>query len=249
MESSATRVADVPAFLANGREMGARIAAYDWSTTSVGAIGRWSQSLRSIVAFLVNSPVPLVMLWGKDGHLIYNDGYSVFAGERHPGLLGMKVLEAWPEVADLNAHVMQVGLAGGTLAYRNHKLTLNRTGTFEDCWLDLDYSPVFDDHGQPAGVMAVVVETTESVQAEVSLRQSEARLRFLDTLARETGAAKDPSEILATTTRMLADRLDAANCAYADMDADGDGFTIRGDWARAGARSIVGYYQIGRAHV
>lgn len=244
MESSATRVADVPAFLANGGEMGARIAAFDWSATGVGAIDSWSQSLRSIVAFLVNSPVPLVMLWGEDGHLIYNDGYSAFAGERHPGLLGMKVLEAWPEVADLNAHVMRVGLAGGTLAYRNHKLKLNRTGTFEDCWLDLDYSPVFEDDGHPAGVMAVVVETTESVKSEQALRESEARLRFLDALDRETGGATDPGQILAITTRKLAEKLGATNCAYADMDADGDGFTIRGDWAKPGSRSIVGRYSL-----
>ncbi|MCR5869674.1 PAS domain S-box protein [Sphingomonas sp. J344] len=244
MRASAARAVNVPAFLANGGEMGQRIAAFDWAATGVGPIEGWSQSLCSIVAFLVNSPVALVMLWGRDGHLIYNDGYSVFAGERHPGLLGMKVVEAWPEVADFNANVMRVGLAGGTLAYRNHKLTLNRTGVFEDCWLDLDYSPVFDDDGHPAGVMAVVVETTESVRSERALRESEARLRFLDALDRETGGATDPAQILAITTRKLAERLGAANCAYADMDADGDGFTIRGDWAQPGSQSIVGHYSL-----
>lgn len=244
MEASAARTVNVPAFLANGGEMGQRIAAFDWAATGVGPIEHWSQSLRSIVAFLVNSPVPLVMLWGADGHLIYNDGYSQFAGERHPGLLGMKVLEAWPEVADFNANVMRVGIAGGTLAYRNHRLKLNRTGTFEDCWLDLDYSPVFDDDGHPAGVMAVVVETTESVKGEEALRESEARLRFLDALDRETGGATDPAQILAITTRKLAEKLGATNCAYADMDADGDGFTIRGDWAKPGSRSIVGRYSL-----
>lgn len=244
MNSGAASGDGIPAFLANGGEMGARIAAFDWASTGVGAIEGWSQSLRGIVAFLVNCPVPLVMLWGPDGHLIYNDGYSQFAGDRHPGLLGMKVLEAWPEVADLNANVMRVGLAGGTLAYRDHKLKLNRTGTFEDCWLDLDYSPVFDDDGLPAGVMAVVVETTERVRTDQALRESEARLRFLDMLDRETGQATDPAQILAITTRRLAERLDATNCAYADMDGDGDGFTIRGDWARSGTRSIVGRYTL-----
>ncbi len=244
MRSTAAWAADVPAFLTNDGEMGARIAAFDWAATSVGPIESWSQSLRSIVAFLVNSPVALVMLWGEEGYLIYNDSYSKFAGERHPGLLGMKVLEAWPEVADFNAHVMRVGLAGGTLAYRNHMLTLNRTGVFEPCWLDLDYSPVFDDDGRPAGVMAVVVETTEAVRAEQALRKSEARLRFLDSLDLDTGRATDPSEILAITTASIAQHLDALNCAYADMDGDGDGFTIRGEWARPGSRSIIGHYSL-----
>jgi len=65
---------------------------------------------------------------GEDGIMIYNDAYSVFAGGRHPRLLGSKVREGWPEVADFNDHVMKVGLAGGTLAYRNQELTLHRRG-------------------------------------------------------------------------------------------------------------------------
>ena len=48
--------------------------------------------------------------------MIYNDGYSGFAGGRHPDLFGSKVREGWPEVADFNDNIMKVGLAGGTLA-------------------------------------------------------------------------------------------------------------------------------------
>ena len=233
------------AFLeAGGGEMGRRIAGFDWAATGVGPIESWSQSLRAIVAFIINCPVPLVMLWGEDGIMIYNDAYSVFAGDRHPRLLGSKVLEGWPEVADFNANVMKVGLGGGTLAYRNHVLRLNRTGTFEDVWLNLDYSPVFADDGAPAGVLAVVVETTAAVRAEQGLRESEARLRFLDQLGKRAARSNDPQEILAITTRMLAEELGASNCAYADMDEDQDGFTIRGDWAREGSPSIVGHYSL-----
>ena len=50
--------------------------------------------------------------------MIYNDAYSGFAGGRHPELLGSKVREGWPEVADFNDHVMKVGLSGGTLPTR-----------------------------------------------------------------------------------------------------------------------------------
>jgi hypothetical protein len=55
------------------------------------------------------------------GHEIYNDGYSVFAGGRHPALLGTKVRDAWPEVADFNDKVLRVGLAGGTLSYKDQE--------------------------------------------------------------------------------------------------------------------------------
>jgi PAS domain-containing protein len=69
----------------------------------------------------------------------------VFA--RGTGKLGKRVSEGWPEVADFNANVMRVGLSGRTVAYRDQELTLHR-------------------NGHPAGVIAIVVETTERVLAD-----------------------------------------------------------------------------------
>ena len=50
--------------------------------------------------------------------------------------------------------------------------------------------------------------------------------------------------ILSITTRMLGEHLSVAVCAYADMDADEDGFTIRGNWSAPGSISIVGHYSL-----
>src|SRR5665213_3594094 len=111
--------------------MASAIRSFDWSSTPLGSIDRWPQSLRTITGFLVRSTVPIVLLWGADGVMIYNDAYSIFAGGRHPKLLGAKVREGWPEVADFNDHVMKVGLAGKTLAYNDQELTLNRAGKSE----------------------------------------------------------------------------------------------------------------------
>ncbi|MGC1303039.1 MAG: HWE histidine kinase domain-containing protein [Caulobacteraceae bacterium] len=166
-------------FPAGGGELGALIRAFDWSGTSLGPLEAWPQSLKTITGMLLLSPVPIVLLWGEDGVMIYNDAYSGFAGGRHPQLLGSKVREGWAEVADFNDHVMREGLAGRTLAYRNQELTLHRHGAPERVWMDLDYSPVLDEQGRPAGVIAIVVETTERVQTEQRLRDSERRLRAL----------------------------------------------------------------------
>ena len=160
-----------------GGEMGALIRQFDWSRTSLGPIDGWPQSLKTTVETLLLSPVPIVLLWGRDGVMIYNDAYSLFAAGRHPRLLGSKVREGWPEVADFNDNVMKVGLGGGTLSYRDQELTLHRSGGPEQVWMNLDYSPVLDD-GAPAGVLAIVVETTARVLAQRALEKAEERLSY-----------------------------------------------------------------------
>ncbi|QAY86609.1 hybrid sensor histidine kinase/response regulator [Pseudomonas arsenicoxydans] len=154
-------------------EMAARIRAFDWNRTELGNIEAWPRSLCSAVQLLLASPLPMVMLWGRAGYMIYNDAYSVFAGGRHPYLLGAPVELGWPEVADFNRHVVDTCLAGGTLSYRNKDLVLLRDGIPEEVWLDLFYSPVADDDGKPAGVMAMVVETTERVISERRRQEAE----------------------------------------------------------------------------
>jgi GAF domain-containing protein len=81
-------------------------------------------------------------------------------------------------------------------------------------------------------------------RAEAGLRESEARLRFLDRLGAATAPLSDADAVLATTTRLLGEHLGVSICAYADMDEDQDGFTIRGDWAAPGSKSIVGRYRL-----
>ncbi len=166
-------------FLPANGQMAGLIASFAWSSTPLGAIDHWPQSLKSVVGFLTRSPVPMVLLWGPSGVMIYNDAYSVFAGGRHPQLLGSNVRDGWPEVAAFNDNVMRVGLAGGTLAYRDQELTLRRSGKAEQVWMNLDYSPVIDESGAPAGVIAMVVETTASVLADRRAAAEQDRQRRL----------------------------------------------------------------------
>lgn len=155
------------AFLRGGGSLARLIADHDWQTTSLGSIDSWSPTVKTSVSIALRSPVPIVMLFGEDGVMIYNDAYSVFAGGRHPELLGSKVREGWDEVAEFNDNVMKVVLGEGkTLAYRDQELTLYRNGAGEQVWMDLDYSPIVDESGTPIGVIAIVVETTARVRAE-----------------------------------------------------------------------------------
>lgn len=233
----------MPTFLDGGGECGGLIKARDWSET-LGPVEKWAQSLKAATGLLLRSPVPMVMLWGDDGIMLYNDAYSVFAGGRHPELLGSKVREGWPEVADFNDHVMRVGLAGGTLSYRDQELVLHRHGQPENVLMNLDYSPVLGDNGRPAGVLAIVIDTTTRVAAERALSARAERLDLFDQLSQAINNLAAPDEIMAVTARLIGQYMNASVVAYADMEVDEDAFTIRGDWSAEGAQSIVGSYSL-----
>ena len=141
------------AFLRDGGATGALIAKFDWASTSLGPLSAWPQSLRTATAIVLRSRAPMALLWGEEGVMIYNDAYAEVAGSRHPDLLGSKVGEAWPELIEFNEQVLRTVLAGATLNYRDQPL-----GVLETHWFDLDYSPVPDEAGRPAGVLAIVVE-------------------------------------------------------------------------------------------
>ena len=162
------------------------IRARDWSATALGPMEDWPTSLRTVVSLILRSPLPMALLWGETGVMLYNDPYSRFAGGRHPGLLGFSVREGWQEMADFNDHLLRAVLSGKSLHYRDLELTLNRHGTPEPVWIDLDGSPVIDESGQAAGVLCILGETTERIASErrqeevkAALAESEARFRSM----------------------------------------------------------------------
>jgi signal transduction histidine kinase len=113
-------------------------------------------------------------------------------------------------------------------------------------YLNHEHARIWTDE-EIAFIREVAARTRTAVErrrAEAVVRASEARLRFLDDLSRATAESDSADAVLAITTERVAKHLSISNCAYADMDADEDGFTIRGDWAAPGSPSIVGHYQL-----
>ncbi len=173
-----------PGFLGTSSELGGLIAELDWSKTSLGPIEDWPEVVKTTVALILQSPVPIVTLWGEKGVMIYNDAYARFAGGRHPQILGKDVLDGWPEAADWNRIVMEKVLhLGETLSFQDQELALDRHGRSEPVWMNLDYSRVVDEGGAPAGVIAIVVETSAKVRAEQQLRGERERLKQMFNMA------------------------------------------------------------------
>ena len=175
----------LPGFLRSGDRMAPLIAAHDWSQSSVGPIDAWPSNLQMAVGMILRFPLPMALLWGEDGTLIYNEHYVEIAGQYHPTILGLPVKKAWPEAKEFNGHVLQTCLAGEPLTFSRQELTLFRGGAAETAFFDLNYAPVPGPDGEPTGAIATVIEVTEAVAMENSLI---AETQTLETL-NQVGAA------------------------------------------------------------
>ena len=80
------------------QELSTLVQQKDWSATPLGPMDAWSPSLRMAVDIVLSSGFPMALRWGPEFILIYNDGYRLILGEKHPWALGRPAREAWAEV-------------------------------------------------------------------------------------------------------------------------------------------------------
>jgi two-component sensor histidine kinase/PAS domain-containing protein len=162
--------------------MAALIRAKDWSQTALGAADYWPPSLTLVVNLLLASGFPMAVRWGPDFVMIYNDGYRPILGDKHPRALGLPFREVWPEVQPQLIGLHESILSGERSAFFQEDLLLRiqRHGTrWEDARFTISYSPIPDASAATGvgGVHITVVETTNRVMLEETLRKSEERYR------------------------------------------------------------------------
>jgi len=149
--------------------MRALCRAFDWSTTALGPVATWPQSLRTIVQVILDSPMPMFLWWGPELIQIYNDAYrpSLGSSGRHPQALGMRGRECWTDIWDaIGPQIEQVMSGGPPTWHEDQYLPIERNGRLEDVWWTYSYSAVRSDDGSIGGTLVVCQETTSRMRAE-----------------------------------------------------------------------------------
>src|SRR5215467_12522161 len=88
----------IESVLGGGGEMGARMRAFDWSTTALGPVEQWPQSLRVCARIVLDSVHPMSIVWGPHYILLSNDANRAMFGTKGATALGRKIRDVWPEV-------------------------------------------------------------------------------------------------------------------------------------------------------
>ncbi len=176
------------AVLATGGEVGRLMRDIDWSKTPLGPVDGWRQSLRSAASICLSSRFPIVMYWGAEYTVLYNDAYSHILGSKHPWALGRTCAETWAEIWDTIGPMLDNVVATGEATWSDDlELDLSRSGVPEECYFSFSFSPVRVEDGSIGGVFTAVVETTQRVL-------SDRRLRLLAKLSEQSAGARSAEE-------------------------------------------------------
>ena len=201
-------------WLVGGGEMAKLIKAKDWSTTALGPITTWPQSLRTVVSLAQASNSPISLIWGPGHVQIYNDGYWPICAAKHPTAMGQDFRECWATAWPVIGEAYAAALAGKPSYLEKMRIFLDRYGFMEETWFTFSFSPITDESGKVGGLFHPVTEMTSQML-------SERRSRILRDLAICTGTAKTTADVFVLATQILAESdLDIPFVAFYLVDAE-----------------------------
>ncbi len=147
-------------------------------TTDCPKAEEWPVALKTTFGSMVAAPHQIILFWGPDYIALYNEAYAPAIGLNHPDAFGRPARLYWSELwDDLKPLLDQVMNDGEAVFIKDRPFYVERYGRPETVTFDISYSAVPDEMGKTAGVLCIVNDTTERVQAEQRLKESEARFR------------------------------------------------------------------------
>ncbi|HLY40968.1 MAG TPA: ATP-binding protein [Terracidiphilus sp.] len=176
---------------------------FDWSTTPLGPIESWPDSLKIPVRVLLTSRFSMWMAWGPELTALYNDSYArTTLGKKHPWALGRPAREVWPEIwSEIGPLIERVMETGEACWEEAMQLFLERSGYQEETYHTFSYSPLAGPDHKITGMLCVVMEETERV---ISDRQ----LAALSALSGALSGAITEQDVYAGIERGLVDQKD-----------------------------------------
>ena len=162
-------------FLMAQGEMADRVRAHDWSSTPLGPIESWSETLLATVDSLLNSPFPFAVFWGAEFLLLYNDAYRPFLSIKHPDALGRTGRATWKEAWHVIGPPIEAAYANGdSTNLQNVFIPIEIEGQLQDRYWTYCFYPVYEQ-GHIVGVADIGFDSTPEVDINRKLRESEAR--------------------------------------------------------------------------
>ena len=195
-------------------EMVDLVRAFDWESTPLGSPSGWTPVLKAVVDATLAAVHPVVLAWGPDATVVYNDAYRSLLGTRHPGAFGSRLAAVWSDTHGGLAPLVDGVLAGRAVQVDDVGLTVDRGRADPEAHVAVSSMPIRDVDGGVAGCLVSLTDTTERVR---SGRRQAFRLAVEDSLRGLVGQR----EILAAASRALLAQTGSSGAGFLRFGEDG----------------------------
>ena len=213
----------------------------DWSRSPLGPTKNWPPSLRIATRICLTSRFPMLVWWGPDLRMIYNDAYLPLMGGKHPAL-DEPGAAVWSDIWHIVGPMLHSVLETGEPTWsKDLLLPMDRHGYWEETYWTYSYSPLHDEDGSVRGVFTAVTETTERV---IGAR----RLAVLQDLGAQAGTARTVEEACGLVTESISRaRADVPYFALYLRDDSATGLSLAGVTPEAEAPAGTGRWPLAEA--
>lgn len=153
-------------------------ASYDWTGSSLGDPARWPLPLRVAADLLLNSPLPALLVWGRETILVFNEAYAALAGLGCGRVPGGSVPSVLPPPLSNAGAALQAAWAGQPGVVAGAMLSFRHADGPQEHRCDLRLTPLADGSGGVAGVH-VLLAPPAGVAAAAEPEAPDAGMRIL----------------------------------------------------------------------
>jgi signal transduction histidine kinase/DNA-binding response OmpR family regulator len=185
------------------------VQSYDWAASPIGDVDSWPELLRSAVATVWPSALPMMIWWGDELTALYNEAFVPLLSDAHPAALGASAESFWAErgTTDHPGALRQTVIERGEVMFGHERMRLiRRGGLITETYWTSSCSAIRDEKGDVAGVFVSAADVTDRMVADH-------RAQLLAELATISSAGADRDQICRAVMEVVAGHRDVVPAA------------------------------------
>lgn len=168
------------------------------------SVVRWVASTTEALRSALDSDLPTSVMVGAQLRMFYNDAYADILGPRHPEAYGLPFWEVLPETLPAVGSLLSGALEGRASLSEDTRVPITVDGRSEIRFFMSSISPLRNEDGTVAGVLATALETTRRVDGQRERDERASRLaRLVDQAPGFIGLLRGPDHVYELVNKSL----------------------------------------------
>lgn len=156
------------------------MATQDWSRAELGPQDGWPQALRLALDIMLNTPLPMLLMWSRRQIMLYNQAYASSVGTASAVPPGGTVPAVPPSAWSWNPQAIELAWSGQSLVFPRQALKLWRDGRMLEQAFDLHYTPLREADGVVAGILCTLAPASAAALPDSAANDGHLRILVVE---------------------------------------------------------------------